>query len=91
MEPRFSPYTVYKTLTHQVPEAVDYQIMVPQKKTVQFTVYKTFEEKEKATWCMLIPYFTEKGRDALKNVLGEGYLNELGADFSEKQTGSRII
>ncbi|MEL6255476.1 MAG: TetR/AcrR family transcriptional regulator [Bacteroidota bacterium] len=52
---------------------------------------RTFEEKEKATWCMLIPYFTEKGREALKNVLGEGYLNELGTDFRQKQTGTRII
>lgn len=39
---------------------------------------KSFEEKEKATWCMLIPYFTQKGLDALKEVLGEAYLNELG-------------
>jgi len=45
-EPRFRPYTVYRTLTHQVPVAIDYQVMVPQQKSVQYTVYKTFQEKE---------------------------------------------
>lgn len=39
---------------------------------------KSFEEKEKATWSMLIPYFTPKGIDALQKVLGETYMNQLG-------------
>lgn len=52
---------------------------------------KSFEEKEKATWCMLIPYFTQKGLDALKEVLGEAYLNELGPSVDKNSFKQSFI
>ena len=45
-EPRFEPYTVYRTLTHKEPVGIDYQVMVPRQKRVQYTQYKVFEERE---------------------------------------------
>ena len=52
---------------------------------------KSFEEKEKATWSMLIPYFTDKGIDALKKVLGEAYLNQLGPAVDKHSSNHTLI
>ena len=44
---------------------------------------KSGQDAEKIIWSILLPSFTEKGIQSLKDFFGEAYFDQLGASFQE--------
>lgn len=42
---------------------------------------------DRALWSLLLPYMTEKGKDALEKYLGEAFMNSIGEPFEVEMTG----